>query len=91
MNRQQLERFILIRNRSEFDSNLQFGIDADEAGFDVRELGTPEKLGKPGETFYRWTTPHGLLNEVGGKLTLIDADTGNQLFPGVIDVGFRKD
>jgi hypothetical protein len=56
----QLLRFIEIRNASGFSSNLQFSIDAGEAGFKVEELGEAFKLEAGG---YRWWTEHGQLIE----------------------------
>lgn len=68
MTKDQLLRFIDIRNRSGFSSNLQFGIDADEAGFDVKDLGQAYRRPAGG---YRWDTPHGALVEhPGGQMQL---------------------
>lgn len=64
----QLKRFVAIRAKSGYVSNLQFSIDAEEAGFKVELLGTPIKLR---EGHYRWDTPHGTLEEVDGVLELI--------------------
>lgn len=60
MTKEQLLRFCRIRNASEFSSNLQFSIDADTAGFNVRELGQAVKREVGG---YRWETEHGVLIE----------------------------
>lgn len=69
MTKEQLRRFVEIRNASGFSSNLQFAFDATEAGFDVSELGTAERRSAGG---YRWKTPHGLLLEhPGGQLELM--------------------
>jgi hypothetical protein len=38
-----LERFVKVRNKSQFSNNLQFGLDADGCGFDVADLGSPRK------------------------------------------------
>jgi hypothetical protein len=71
MTKEQLERFIAIRNKSGFASNLQFSIDADEAGFKVAELGTPTKVGLKQAPAYHWETPHGtLIEEPGGRMSL---------------------
>lgn len=67
MTKKQLTRFIAIRNKSGFASNLQFSIDATEAGFDVEELGSCAARDEGG---YQWNTPHGRLIEYGGVLTL---------------------
>lgn len=71
MTRAQLDRFIRIRNKSGFNSNLQFISDAEEAGFDAVELGNATKhdFGT-----YTWTTPYGTLTERDGCLTLEPAD-----------------
>jgi hypothetical protein len=73
--KEQLLRFVKIRNASGFSSNLQFGIDAQEAGFDVKELGTPERgwhaPEREDEGGYRWQTAHGTLVELpGGEMEL---------------------
>lgn len=62
MTKEQLLRFVEIRNASGFSSNLQFAIDAEEAGFKVEELGQAYKRAAGG---YRWETPHGVLIEHG--------------------------
>lgn len=68
MTRKQLDRFISIRNKSLFNSNLQFQIDADQAGIKIKELGQPARSMLGG---YEWHTPHGLLVELpGGQLML---------------------
>jgi hypothetical protein len=83
----QLRKFVNIRNRSEFSSNLQFAFDANEAGFDVEALGTAEKVGYKHAPLYRWQVGHGLmLQEWGGKLGLYDAKTGEQVYPTTITV-----
>jgi hypothetical protein len=67
MTRNQLERFVSIRNKSRFSSNLQFSFDAKQAGFNAKDLGDPVKLG---EGHYTWQTPHGVLTEFAGRLSL---------------------
>lgn len=54
-----LKRFVTTRNKSGFSSNLQFGIDADECGFSVADLGPVEKY----DWGYSWQTPFGRLIE----------------------------
>ena len=71
--REQLLIFIKRRNASPFASNLQFRIDADECGFDPADLGMPEVGEADGFTTYTWRTPHGRLVEMGGFLSLEDA------------------
>jgi hypothetical protein len=66
----QLEKFVKVRNRSGFSSNLQFAFDAEACGFDVKDLGEPVKVGVPGSAAYHWETPHGTLIEVGGEMML---------------------
>lgn len=90
MTKDQLLKFIRIRNSSEFDSNLQFGFDAKEAGFAVKELGDVERVGLKHDPAYRWQTPFGFLQEFRGKLSLHDPETGNQIYPGLIHVGMRE-
>jgi hypothetical protein len=69
--KEQLLRFVKIRNASGFSSNLQFAIDAGEAGFKVEELGTPEKVGLKHAQAYHWQTAHGTLVELpGGEMEL---------------------
>lgn len=61
----QLSRFIHLRNKSPFQSNLQFEIDAQRAGFDSKELGTAIKT----DTGYEWRLKDGwFLVEKNGKL-----------------------
>lgn len=40
----QLRKFVEVRNKSQFQSNLQFQIDARACGFSVDGLGTPIKI-----------------------------------------------
>lgn len=63
----QIRRFIRIRNISEFSSNLQFAIDADEAGLNLDELGNGVRIA---EGHYEWQTPFGTLIEQFGQLRL---------------------
>jgi hypothetical protein len=72
--RQQLERFIEIRNSSQFSSNLQFAIDCDSAGFSVDELGPAERLPGGG---WCWDTPHGRLVERHNQVELEDPTDAN--------------
>ena len=58
--KQQLTRFVALRNKSGFASNLQFAFDAKECGFDVDDLADAIKVEGGG---YRWHTEHGLLIE----------------------------
>jgi hypothetical protein len=74
MTKEQLERFIEIRNSSQFSSNLQFAIDCDSAGFSVDDLGPAERL--PGGGWY-WDTPHGRLTEKHGHVELEDETNVN--------------
>jgi hypothetical protein len=63
-----LDKFIATRNKSSFNNNLQFSIDADECGFDVNELGEPKKVS---DYEYHWNTPFGTLIEKNCKLHLV--------------------
>ena len=73
-----LRRFIAIRERSPFDSNLQFAFDAASAGFNLDALGDATPYMPPGVPddaaaclrSYRWVTPWGELHEQFGKLEL---------------------
>jgi len=49
-----LQRFVKIRRKSCFNSNLQFGADADECGFTIADLGEVEKFSIDGFTGYQW-------------------------------------
>lgn len=63
-----LEKFIAIRNSSGFSSNLQFSIDAHEAGFDVGDLGDAVRRDEGG---YEWATEHGkLVEQPNGQMQL---------------------
>ncbi|HQV04595.1 MULTISPECIES: hypothetical protein [unclassified Novosphingobium] len=71
LTKSKLERFIKIRNKGGFSSNLQFSIDATEAGFDVGDLGDPTKLEEGG---YAWNTAHGkLIEQPNGQMQLAEA------------------
>jgi hypothetical protein len=59
-----LQRFVKIRNKSGFSSNFQFYIDAQECGFDPKELGDGKKCKDFYDTGeYHWQTPWGKLIE----------------------------
>ncbi len=70
MTKNQLIKFVKLRNQSEFASNLAFGSDADACGFDGKELGKPDRYLGDGWT---WATPHGFLVEIGGKMVLYES------------------
>lgn len=78
----QLKKFIKLRNKSEFDSNLSFMFDCTAAGFEHRELGQAKhlphapKIGDRYWSFY-WTTPFGVLVEHFGKMRLFRKMKGN--------------
>lgn len=67
MTKAQLLKFIKMRNRSEYNSNMQFQSDAEDCGFNARDLGDVVK-DEHGD--YVWTTPHGKLREHWGVLSL---------------------
>jgi hypothetical protein len=60
-----LQKFIKIRNKSEFDTNFAFAADCDLADFTVSELGPAKKLPHFSESIpsYYWITPFGILVE----------------------------
>lgn len=68
----QLRRFIEIRNKSAFQTNIQFVSDAAECGINVADLGdaTRDEDPETGLPVWRWRTPYGLLVEQNAKLTL---------------------
>ncbi len=66
MTKQQLLKFIELRNKSDLQTNMQFCIDAETAGFNIAELGD----GQHAEEGYVWNTPYGLLIEQNGMLRL---------------------
>ena len=74
MTRAQLERFIEIRNKSQFTSNLQVAIDASSAGFEVDDLGPVARL--PGGGWV-WQTEHGRVTEQHGRWALEDLGEAN--------------
>lgn len=77
----QLEKFIKLRNASEFSSNMQFEIDAQSCGFHSRDLGQAEPYK---EHCWQWQTPYGLLVEWRGQLALNPENpnaTVKQVFP----------
>jgi hypothetical protein len=66
MTRAQIKAFIKRRNESEFQTNLQFGLDAHAIGFKVEDLGPAVK-----ESWgFWWDTVYGRLEERHGKLSL---------------------
>jgi len=67
LTKEKLEKFVDMRNESEFCSNLQFEIDANECGFSVKDLG---KVTKVELGHYEWQTPFGTLREVAGHVSL---------------------
>ena len=77
MTKKQLEKFVKMRNASEYSSNLQFQIDADECGFKVKDLGDPKRVMdsrvKDLAVGYCWETPHGVLVEVRHRLFLYES------------------
>ena len=63
-----LQKFIRLRNKSEFATNLQFGIDLDRAGLKVTDLGQAFPL--PGGSGYQWFIPE----DGRGNIRLIEED-----------------
>lgn len=76
-----LERFIKMRNKSGFQSNLQFQFDADACGLKVADFGP---VTKHEEGFYSWDTPCGRLIERFGKMWLDDSDDEVREHPAAI-------
>jgi hypothetical protein len=73
MTRKQMEKFIKLRNKSGFNSNLQFMIDMREAGIEVSELENCTNLNERIGCW--WDTPVGVLVELHGRLTLYPSGT----------------
>lgn len=72
MTKAQLEKFIKIRNKSDYQSNLQFLIDARSCGLDLKELGNPKRQkNEDGFEDFVWGTPFGKLVEHYGELSLV--------------------
>jgi len=61
-----LEKYVKVRNKADFHSNMQFQIDAEECGFSMADLGPAKKEGYD----YTWATPFGTLREHRGLLSL---------------------
>lgn len=72
MTKAQLLRFVELRNKSPFGSNLQFSNDLDECGIHIDELGEGD-WSQPG--VFEWKTPHGTLIEARGRLRLVEDKT----------------
>jgi hypothetical protein len=76
----QLRKFVKMRNKSSFQSNLQFQIDANNSGFLAKDLGDTERFKLNGFTGYRWMVPIKgdilpvMLIEFGQKLYIIGDD-----------------
>lgn len=73
-------RFVKLRNKSGFASNLQFQIDLEECGLKMEDLGKVQKMGN---NFYRWIVGKGELIEENGVmryeagLTIRNANDGS--------------
>jgi hypothetical protein len=69
LTKDQIEKFIKVRNSALHNSNLQFSIDAGTCGFKVMDLGKGTQI----EDRYEWTIPEvGILREQYGSLSLIE-------------------
>jgi hypothetical protein len=66
LNIARMRKFVKIRNNSGLNNNLQFQIDATEAGLDVRDF--PDIL-KLSDNHYVWEFSFGRLEELYGVLT----------------------
>lgn len=49
-----LKRFVKVRNKSEFSSNFQYQIDAEQCGFEVKDLGAVRVFHIDGSKGYEW-------------------------------------
>lgn len=84
MTKAQLLRFIKMRNKSGFNSNLQFSFDMSECGIKAKELENATNLNDRAGCW--WDLPHGVLVELYGQLTLyksgtiIDMTTGKPFY-----------
>ena len=69
---EKLHRFIVRRNESELQTNLQFGIDLYAEGIKLEDLGKPRRVGQDHNRngVFEWVTPFGRLIEERGKLRL---------------------
>lgn len=70
LTRARLERFVKVRNKSEYQSNLQFLSDCESCGFRVGDLGDVTPVVTENGKHYVWTTPFGKLIEEYGKLRI---------------------
>lgn len=82
--RAKLLRFVKRRNKSGFDSNLQFGIDADACGIPMEALRGAEKFRLDGFTGYQWKVPlkegTARMVEYGRRLYLEGEDDVDTMF-----------
>lgn len=67
MTKNQLLKFVKIRNESEFQTNLQFMLDLQQCGLSVKDFEGPRKVA---EGHWEWDTPHGTLIEEHGEMRL---------------------
>lgn len=72
LTREQLDKFIKLRNESRYDSNFQFQVDLDAAGISgISDLGKVKEVQEAvGLTMWTWDTPFGKLVEQDGVLSL---------------------
>jgi hypothetical protein len=84
LTKKQLDRFVNIRNKSGFGSNLQFEFDASECGFSIDDLGEVEVFTIDGLKGYQWKPQTTLgptrIVEFGGKLYLHGQPAANDMF-----------
>jgi hypothetical protein len=74
MTRAQLDRFVKLRNESEFFSNLQFQFDLETVGLKLADLGEARRVWDANgqANGYRWDTSAGTLREGPNNRMWID-------------------
>jgi hypothetical protein len=93
--KEQLQKFVEIRNASPHIGNLQFYIDAKEAGLEPTLFETPQNL----KCGYLWRFTNGTIVERSGRLmgerfklfkagTIIDSETGEPVTKETIAARF---
>lgn len=67
MTKNQLLKFVKMRNESPHSTNLQFMLDLETCGLRVKDFEGPREIA---EGHWEWDTPHGTLIEQNGKMRL---------------------
>lgn len=60
----QIEKFVKIRNKSAYSSNIQFFTDLAKCGIEEEELGEAKKIGNG----WKWELSCGMLTEIEGRM-----------------------